>query len=535
MTATILAAKVALAGASSVLAGGLIWLILTGATRRWPALAAWRPAWLGGQLLAALVCVGTLMPQATMWSVVPAVTLPAPLRPFLATAASTPFAVPMGAVPATPATRLASDPGLAAPTPTGNNAHLGNGALWLDGLALALLCCYPAGLLFSLWRLHRGWQLWRALASGAHLLDHAELLQHAGFGALRVAELERCGVTVRETAAAISPMLAGLRQPCLLLPKHLRRFTVEQQQMIIAHELTHCRRGDPWLQMVALSLQTLFWFNPPLRWLGRQLSWAQEIGCDRQVLTGLAQRQRLSYAAALVQQCRLQRDQHLAGARGLAFGAADRDSIAARVSLMRDNGAGSLSMASKCLLAAVCSAVFAAGIVLQPALAWTVPDVAAPAVATSARLPPAPPAWQPPLARMRVTSFYHVVSNLLPEGHHGIDLAAASGTAIQAVADGSIVEVGHDARRGNFVMIEHAAGRRSLYAHLRSVAVHDGLAVSAGQVIGQVGQTGMATGPHLHLEAYQGNDLIDPQQLLAGLDQHATERALRIRKAQFGH
>ena len=62
-----------------------------------------------------------------------------------------------------------------------------------------------------------------------------------------------------------------------------------------------------------------------------------------------------------------------------------------------------------------------------------------------------------------------------------------------------------------------------------------GTAVTAGQAIGTVGDTGLATGPHLHFQVSRDGRLQDPQQWLAGLDANASARALRMRKEQFGY
>lgn len=143
--------------------------------------------------------------------------------------------------------------------------------------------------------------------------------------------------------------------------------------------------------------------------------------------------------------------------------------------------------------------------------------------------------WRYPLDHIRVSSFFRVVSGLLPDGHHGIDFAARAGTPIHAVAAGNVLTVGNDERYGNFIVIDHAQGKRSLYAHLQSVGVKEGEALRGGQVIGKVGATGMATGPHLHFEAYDGARRIDPQTMLADLDSKASPRALQVRKTQFGY
>lgn len=83
--------------------------------------------------------------------------------------------------------------------------------------------------------------------------------------------------------------------------------------------------------------------------------------------------------------------------------------------------------------------------------------------------------------------------------HSGLDIAADEGTPVVAMADG-VVELAHPDMfyTGKTLMIDHGHGLTSVYAHLDSIAIEAGQAVKRGQVVGTVGRTGRATGPHLH-------------------------------------
>lgn len=95
--------------------------------------------------------------------------------------------------------------------------------------------------------------------------------------------------------------------------------------------------------------------------------------------------------------------------------------------------------------------------------------------------------------------------------HHGIDIAAPAGTPIQAFAGGTVTFAGARGGYGNVVVIEHADGVSSRYAHQSAVDVVVGQLVAPGQVVGRVGATGAATGPHLHFELRRGDTSIDPE------------------------
>lgn len=82
--------------------------------------------------------------------------------------------------------------------------------------------------------------------------------------------------------------------------------------------------------------------------------------------------------------------------------------------------------------------------------------------------------------------------------HLGIDYGAPMGSAVQAVADGTVVEAGWHGEGGREVCLRHAQGYKTYYLHLSHVLVHIGQKVEQGQIIGRSGESGLATGPHLH-------------------------------------
>lgn len=97
--------------------------------------------------------------------------------------------------------------------------------------------------------------------------------------------------------------------------------------------------------------------------------------------------------------------------------------------------------------------------------------------------------------------------------HDGIDIAAPKGTPIRAIADGRVVEARNYGGYGLMVMVKHDHGWQSMYAHLSEIDVRNGQRIAAGDVIGKVGATGNATGPHLHLEIAWRERLVDPGQV----------------------
>jgi lipoprotein NlpD len=99
--------------------------------------------------------------------------------------------------------------------------------------------------------------------------------------------------------------------------------------------------------------------------------------------------------------------------------------------------------------------------------------------------------------------------------HEGIDLPAPTGTPVLAAADGEVVYAGDGIRGyGNLVVLQHPGDLLTVYAHNSALFVAQGQAVRAGERIAAVGQTGRATGPHLHFEVRQGQIPRDPMPYL---------------------
>ena len=98
--------------------------------------------------------------------------------------------------------------------------------------------------------------------------------------------------------------------------------------------------------------------------------------------------------------------------------------------------------------------------------------------------------------------------------HSGMDIAASAGTPVQAVAAGHVIYAGDLFFSGNTVYVDHGEGVISMYGHLSQINVNVGAAVQQGDVIGAVGSTGRATGPHLHWSVYLNGDAVDPSLFL---------------------
>jgi len=124
-----------------------------------------------------------------------------------------------------------------------------------------------------------------------------------------------------------------------------------------------------------------------------------------------------------------------------------------------------------------------------------------------------------PLKFTRISSvfstsrFHPVLKRRRP--HNGVDFAAPVGTPVRAVADGTITTKGYDRGGGNTIKIRHSSKYTTAYLHLSKFAkgIQRGSFVTRGQVIGYVGKTGLATGPHLHFSFYIDGKYVDPMKI----------------------
>ena len=100
------------------------------------------------------------------------------------------------------------------------------------------------------------------------------------------------------------------------------------------------------------------------------------------------------------------------------------------------------------------------------------------------------------------------------EFHRGVDLACAEGTVVRAALDGVVTAARRSVTYGNYVRLIHADGQETIYAHMQYLYVRAGEIVTTGQQLGTTGQTGRATGAHLHVEFLAGGIRYDPSAAL---------------------
>lgn len=297
---------------------------------------------------------------------------------------------------------------------------------------------------------------------------------------------------------------SGLVNPTIFVPKKLlRRANPDEVKLLIAHEMAHVKRYDDLSILILSTIQCLYFFFPPAWICIGIIKASREKLCDAEVLShGCTSAS--SYCNALLNLVRIMR------ARPPSVIASISDhgnQLKQRILYLHEENK------MKNINSKTITAVLAiTGAVLLPMGAGS--SFANKASDEMAFVTPAKAGW--------VSSVYG--ERPWPMGeekgkvkfHKGIDIAGEEGTAIHAIASGTIIEVVTDYKNsanpklGNYIVVDHGDNMESRYYHLRDVNVEAGQRIEADQQIGTMGKTGQATGSHLHFELYYQGKHVNP-------------------------
>lgn len=371
--------------------------------------------------------------------------------------------------------------------PGAEEAEMANAAFTLPDAGLLVLAALIAGwaVRFGLWLVSQV----RLQALKARSYPVNRPLRHwaEAMGLARVPE-----VRIIPQGA---PFLAGLARPAVFLPAALAGR--EGDAEIIVHEMVHLKRGDLILRPIERFVADVFWFSPFAWAIRSELDYWREAVVDEAAaeLTG----DRIAYARALTRAARFARPVTALPVAAMVLKKESTLKMRLNLLLTDDSRPRRRSLAALVILACAAPLALAQGVLIR--------GPATSAAATTITYA------HPVLDKAKLTSAFglrrHPVTGE-QKLHGGTDLADKLGAPVHSPMDGTVTRAEFDEGYGN--LVEVTAGTSALrFGQLDTIKVKAGEKVAPGTVIGTLGQSGTATGPHLHLEVWRGGERVDPQ------------------------
>lgn len=326
----------------------------------------------------------------------------------------------------------------------------------------------------------------------------------------------------------ISPFTTGVLHPVIFIPASL--LTSDNPQLlepVIAHEMAHIKSCDALWIRIQNIIHSIYFFNPVVWFANFKINQTREYLCDSRVL--MTQKiNRENYGKGLLYILK----QNLPGMDCPAFIPGFKSPTQNMKNRINKIKGEKLMKRSHIILSGIC--ILLAGLFLLPmagktektatAQAETIAqdDFTQLAINTAQEMQPATKmTFKKPLEQYTITAQFgaEFMFNNNKIKHKGIDLKAPRGTNTFAAANGIVTTAEENYTDGKgygkYIVIQHDNGFKTLYAHLDKITIQNNTPVEAGQVIGQVGNTGQSTGPHLHFELIHQDESIDPASYIA--------------------
>lgn len=323
-----------------------------------------------------------------------------------------------------------------------------------------------------------------------------------------------------------TPMLIGLFHPCVILP--CLELPKSELDFTILHELSHCRRRDIIYKLLVQLCLCIHWFNPLVYWMEWELNRLCELTCDEAILKELTPQERAAYGDTLINsllyfgETIMPRSSTALNRKNSLFLLKERLGEIMKAK-RKTRTAKLLSIVIACMV--ICGTVATgvqAGENLSDSVSSPFLDLKLKEYQNFfAMLNPRSIADLEKNSALAAQSKYicpveedkgkiSISAEYIPDSHNGIDIAAEKGTSIYAIADGTVETADTDAKYGKYIVLLHNNNIESRYYHCDALFVTAGQKVYQGDKIAEIGQTGMATGPHLHIEILKEKQLQNP-------------------------
>lgn len=314
---------------------------------------------------------------------------------------------------------------------------------------------------------------------------------------LRASELvdscKETGVNTVVSTTSLSPFVFGTVKPHIVLPNYFLSLEANKQRILIQHELTHIAKKDHITVLFWRLLSTFLWINPLVKKMEWQLIRAIEHRCDNLTIHRFEINKHL-YASTLLESLkRSVNDNDFEPVPQFNSGALCANDYKTRLThIFRPNGSHNLFIKWLATISILCCPLL---VVKEINMTDEVN-------------------WQHPLKNFRLSSPFLNISKIRGhKPHQGVDYMAPRGSAVLSAADGIVVVADDSTLSPNYgktVLIQHKGGYQTLYSHLDSIEIEVGYWVRAGESIGIIGETGKATGVHLHFEIIKDKHRVNP-------------------------
>lgn len=326
---------------------------------------------------------------------------------------------------------------------------------------------------------------------------------------------------IRTMPGISSPFTTGILKPMLVLPE--KPFSDEQLSFVLAHEAVHINRFDVLIRWLAVIMKCVHWFNPAAYLISTKMQNESEFACDYELTRSMNTDEETSYMNTIITLATASKCGNQAFSTALS---AKGKILERRFLMIKDKIKVNKTTAIISVIIAgslLCTGVLASGIFSDRytkketdtkeenanAVISDETDTDDEVVIES----------EPDTEKAEEAVFIwpcnstEVTAPFTPErNHYATDIKAERGSEVYASLDAIVTDTGYDAKKGNYIELEADETTIELF-HLEEASVEIGDAVTAGEVIGKVGSTGQATGPHLHYAVSIDGEYVDATEL----------------------
>ncbi|MBO5179826.1 MAG: peptidoglycan DD-metalloendopeptidase family protein [Clostridia bacterium] len=281
-----------------------------------------------------------------------------------------------------------------------------------------------------------------------------------------------------------TPVIFGVVSPKLLITKEVENLSTSELKYVFTHELIHYKKLDIFIYKIINALKCVYWFNAIILIIFRKIKNDLEYATDEITVDILKDRKK--YCKVLLKISQIGTENY-ANVVTIYNG---KKELERRIIMLKNDG--KINAISICIIALLVIVVGMASISF--ATNKITENIDLPVIDNIIKT------YVRPIEGGTISATYGTrVHPITKEEkiHNGIDIAAPIGTEIVSMSAGKVVKAEYNSQNGNQIIIEHD-GISTEYNHLSKMNVNAGDEISAGQKIGEVGSTGMATGPHLH-------------------------------------